>query len=236
MNSIARPSDSLSSRDGWLALGYFAAYLAYLFWRQESEWAHWVTLVLLPFVVAVATVGSGERRVATALATLGIRWGNLRTGVGWALLAGALITAFQATMGGHAAQIQELIATGRALWMFPLTFVLMMVLAGFTEEFFFRGFLQTRLEALFRSRWLAVLAVALLFGVYHVPYAYFNPQWPSAGDWGAAWSAALGNGVPGGLILGTLYALNRGNLAACVVLHSLINAAPAMTMIRFGGG
>jgi membrane protease YdiL (CAAX protease family) len=45
----------------------------------------------------------------------------------------------------------------------------------------------------------------------------------------------MGNGVPGGLVLGALYVVSRGNLLACVVLHSLINAAPAMTMIHFGG-
>ncbi len=83
---------------------------------------------------------------------------------------------------------------------------------------------------------MAVLITAILFGLYHLPYAYLNPQWPSYGEWGAAWGAALGNGIPGGLILGGLYVISRGNLLACVLLHSLINAAPAMTMIRFAGG
>ena len=72
--------------------------------------------------------------------------------------------------------------------------------------------------------------------VYHLPYAYLNPRWPSAGDWGAAWGAALGNGVPAGLVLGTLYNTSRNNLVACIILHSLINAFPAMTMLRFSGG
>lgn len=236
MEPIGRPSDALSPRDGWIALGYFSVYAGYLFWRQETEFAHWVTMVIFPFAIAVATVGPERRRVAKALASLGVRRGNLMTGLGWAILAGALITAFQAFFGGHASEIQELVRAGRAIWLFPMSFLLMMVLAGLTEEFLFRGFLQTRLEALLRSRWLAVIAAALLFGLYHLPYAYFNPRWPSAGDWGAAWVAALGNGVPGGLILGTLYALNRGNLLACIVLHSLINAAPAMTVFRFGDG
>jgi membrane protease YdiL (CAAX protease family) len=236
MKRIARPSDSLSQREGWIALAYFSAYIGYLFWRQETELAHWATMIILPFTIAIATVEPGESRVGAAFASLGLRPGNLTAGIGWAVLAGALITVFQAFFGGRAAEIQELVLTRRALLLFPLTFLLIMVLAGITEEFLFRGFLQTRIEALLGSRWLAVLAVALLFGLYHLPYAYFNPRWPSAGNWGLAWTAALGNGVPGGLILGALYALNRGNLVACVVLHSLINAAPAMTMIRFGDG
>ncbi len=82
------------------------------------------------------------------------------------------------------------------------------------------------------------MVTPILFGIYHVPYAYLNPNWPSAGDWGAAWLAALGQGIPGGLILGGMYLWSRQNLFASVVLHSLINAIPGMAMIRFsvGGG
>jgi membrane protease YdiL (CAAX protease family) len=231
-----RPSDGLARRDGWIAIAYFALYLSYLFWRQESEFAHWVTMVLLPVAVAYASLGSCRRRFKTALGTLGLRRGNLKRGVGWAILAGALITAFQVFLGGRAEAIQELIRSGRAVWLFPLSLVFMMVLAGFTEEVLFRGFLQTRIERLVHSRWVAVVITAFFFGLYHLPYAYLNPRWPSYGDWGAAWGAALGNGIPGGLVLGGLYVVSRGNLVACVLLHSLINAAPAMTMLQFGGG
>ncbi|NIQ59935.1 MAG: hypothetical protein GWN85_42720 [Gemmatimonadetes bacterium] len=76
-----------------------------------------------------------------------------------------------------------------------------------------------------------------LASVYFAAYlAYLNPNWPSAGDWGAAWSAALGQGVPAGLILGGLYLVSGRNLIACVLLHSMINAVPAMTMIHLSGG
>ncbi len=99
----------------------------------------------------------------------------------------------------------------------------------------FRGFLQTRLTALFRSRIVGLFVSALLFGLYHVPYAYLNPNWPSYGDLGAALRSAMGQGGIGGLVLGGLYLVSRGNLLACVVLHAGINAVWVMTMIRFGG-
>lgn len=230
MEPNGRPSARVQARDGWVALGYFALYMAYLFRRPENEAMHWVTLVAVPLAIAWVSLRRG------VFASLGLRRRSLATGLGWALLAGAAITVFQAFGSANAAEIQALFRSGRALWLLPLTFTLMLFLAGFTEELFFRGFLQTRVEALTGSRWGAVLVVALLFGFYHLPYAYLNPSWPSYGDWGAAWVAALGQGVPGGLILGALYVVSRGNLLACVVLHSLINAAPAMTMIHFGGG
>lgn len=236
MQAERRPSDAVSRRDGVIAILYFASYVSYLFGRQESEFAHWVTMVLIPVAIAYASLSSDGRSLKNALETVGLRRGSLKRGLGWAILAGALITVFQVILGARAEAIQQLIRSGRAVWLFPFSLALMMILAGFTEEFLFRGFLQTRLERLIQSRWVAVVVTASLFGLYHLPYAYLNPQWPSHGDWGAAWGAALGNGIPGGLILGGLYVVSRGNLLACVLLHSMINAAPAMSMIHFGGG
>jgi len=193
-------------------------------------------MVALPLLIAIVFQPAESRTVSGVLGTLGFRRGNLTRGLAWAVVLGLAISVLQVWGSDRAAAVQELIVSGRALFLFPLTFVLMLMTAGFTEELFFRGFLQTRVAVLIKSKWLAVLVVALLFGVYHLPYAYLNPRWPSTGDWGLAWTAALGNGVPGGLILGALYVLTRGNTLACVVLHSLINAVPAMTMIRFSGG
>lgn len=226
----------LTRREAWAAPAYFALYLIYLFVTLESELLHWLTLVALPLALSATLRPQSHRTTRGVLATLGLRRGTLSRGLGWALLAGIAVTAFQVFFSNRATAIQALIADGRALLLFPLTFALMMALAGFTEEFFFRGFLQTRLERLAGSKWLAVALTAILFGVYHLPYAYLNPRWPSAGDWSAAWTAALGNGVPGGLMLGALYVVSRENLLACVLLHSLMNAAPAMTMIRLSSG
>jgi membrane protease YdiL (CAAX protease family) len=234
MDSTTENAALPGRRESWAALVYFALYMAYLFAAPESELLHWLSLVAIPLVIVIA-LRSGNRSLPAILASFGSRRGNLGKGVGWALLLGAAFGVVQIFLSGNSAEVQEAILTGRALYLLPLGFVLMMLLAGFTEEFFFRGFLQTRVEALFGSKWLAVLIVALLFGVYHLPYAYFNPNWPSAGDWSAAWVAALGNGVPGGLVLGTLYVKSNRNLVPCIVLHSMIGAFPAMTLLKFGG-
>lgn len=225
----------LTPREVRVALVYFGLYLAYLFATVESELLHWLTLVLVPIGIAASLGPPGRRTPAGTLASFGLRRGHLTQGLWWAVGLGVGLSALQILASGRAEEIQELIASGRALVLLPLSLGLMLVLAGFTEEFFFRGFLQTRLEPLVRSRWLAVLVASLLFGVYHLPYAYLNPMWASAGDWGAAWSAALVNGVPGGLLLGTMYVISGRNLLSCVLLHSLIMVFPAMTMIRFSG-
>jgi membrane protease YdiL (CAAX protease family) len=58
-----------------------------------------------------------------------------------------------------------------------------------------------------------------------------NPNWPSHGDWGAAWTAALSQGGILGLILGTIYVRSRANLLAPVVLHAFVNSLPAMAQL-----
>ncbi len=219
-----------------MAALYFCVYLAYLFVRYESELLHWLTLVALPLALIFLLRRGETRRRSEVLASFGLRKGRLMRGVGWALLVGGALGLYQIGFSRYGDAIRELIMSGRALFLLPLTFTLMMLTAGFTEEFFFRGFLQTRLEVLTRSRVAAVVLASICFGLYHLPYAYFNPAWPSAGDWGAAWISAMGQGVAGGLILGTLYLASRRNVLACAVLNSLINALPAMTMIKFSGG
>jgi len=225
-----------SAAETWLAPAYFGLYLSYLFWHQEGEIFHWVTLVLLPLGLVLLLNRGRRDPFSSALASLGLRRGNLRTGLGVTLLLGAAVGAVQVFLSRSGPAFLEAVADGSALWRLPLAFVLLLFLTGLTEEFFFRGFLQTRVEALVRSKLWGLVVTTFLFGLYHLPYAYFNPMWPSAGDWGAALGAALGDGMLGGLVLGGLFLYTRKNLLMCIVLHALVDAFPAMTMIRFGGG
>lgn len=218
----------------WIAPAYFVGYLGYLFFHQESEWTHWISLVLIPFVIVLVVQRASEQPFREALHSLGVRRCNWRRGLVLVLLLGVPIGLYQAFASRNGDAVIEAFRSGRAAWMLPLGFVLMLLTAGFTEEFFFRGFLQTRLESLLGSWWAGLAVAALAFAAYHLPYAYFNPHWPSHGDWPAAIQASLVEGVPGGLILGGVYVLSGRNLFACVILHALVNAFPVMGMLRFG--
>lgn len=223
-----------SIRESRVALAYVGLYLAYLFITLESELTHWLTLVVIPILLAT-TFGGWQRSPASILKTFGLRRKGAARGVVVAVLLGTVITVLQVTVFGHRHEILSVIQSGRALWLYPVALVMMMVTAGFTEEFFFRGYVQTRLEVLTGSAMSAILIAALIFSLYHLPYALLNPRWPSAGSLPLALGAAFANGLPGGLVLGALYAKSGNNLLPCIVLHSMINAAPAMTLIRFGG-
>jgi membrane protease YdiL (CAAX protease family) len=226
----------LSNAESWLAPAYLLLYLAYLFWSLEGEVEHWGTLVLLPLLLVVLVNRGREKPLLSALASFGLRWGSLRRGLGLTIVLGVVLGMVQLFMSRSGPAALDAFRTGTALYLLPLSFLLMLGMAGFTEEFFFRGFLQTRFETLSGSKWWALLLTSVLFGLYHLPYAYFNPNWPSSGDWGAAWMSSLGQGIPGGLVLGGLYIYSRKNLAVCIILHALVDAFPVMGMIKFGGG
>lgn len=222
----AQPGSTL---DAVAAVTYFLVYLGYLFLHRENELLHWLTLVALPFflVCAIRKVRAGDASLRACLASVGLRRDNLRSGLLWAVALGLGLSALQIGVSRYRADVLELLSSPRALLILPLTFVMMAMTAGFTEEFFFRGVLQTRLTRGLRSRVAGVVAAALLFGVYHLPYAYLNPRWPSYGDWSAAWVAALAQGGILGLVIGAVYVKSDNNLLAAVVLHASINTLPA---------
>lgn len=223
-------------REAAFAVAYYVVYLGYLFLHQESELGHWLTLVMLPLVLLVLYRRRGpDWSMRAILTSLGLQKGNLTTGLAWAIPFGlGLSLLAQLLLSRNAEAFKQLIASGRVLYLMPLAFLLLLFTAGLTEEFFFRGVLQTRLTALLKSKVLAIVVVAILFGLYHWPYAYLNPHWPSYGDLAGAFRAAMVNGMFGGVILGAVYVFARGNLVAAVVVHTLIDLFPAMTQIRFG--
>lgn len=229
----AVPDVEISGREALFFLAYFAVYLGYLFAHQEGELLHWLSLVALPFAALLffrRASGPGPAS-RTSLLSVGLARANLRSGILWSLLIGLAISALQVWVSQYRAEILPLFRSGRGLLIFPLALLLMLVTAAFTEEFFFRGVLLTRLSRLFRSNVAAVIVSAALFGVYHLPYAYLNPNWPSHGDWGAAWGSAMAQGGVMGLVLGTVYVMSRANLLAPVILHALVNSLPATVQL-----
>ena len=217
-----------------LALGYFAVYLVYMFIRPENEAMHWLTLVAIPIAVLYIWQRRSGGVFGECIASIGLRRGSLGRGLFAAAVLGVVLNLVQLFVSNRRDEIWQLLGSSEAFLILPMIFLLLLFTAGFTEEVFFRGVLQTRLSA--RYHWaVAVGVTTLLFSVYHVPYAYLNPNWPSYGDFPDAVVTAFAQGIPGGLVLGILYEKSR-NLLAPILLHSLINLLPASVMINVSFG
>ena len=117
--------------------------------------------------------GVGLRRAGVkARDIVGGRWSGLRDVLSDAALALGLLAVWMIVQmalsrllgAGQAASVKSLLPRGPAevaLWI-PLS-----ASAGFCEEFVFRGYFQRQFEAFTRSRWIALVLQAVLFGVSH---------------------------------------------------------------------
>jgi membrane protease YdiL (CAAX protease family) len=217
--------------EAWAVCGYTLTYFGWLFIHQEGELWHWLTLVLLPLLLLGALHWRGGVHFSSVWQSVGLAPAQPARGIATALLLGLGFCALQLLLSNQRAEILGLFNSGRALLLLPLALLLLLATAGFTEELFFRGILQTRLARLTRSPLAAAILAALIFGLYHVPYAMLNPHWPSYGNWRHAVALSLGQGLPVGLVLGLLFNASQRNLLACVLLHAMIDVLPAMLLV-----
>jgi membrane protease YdiL (CAAX protease family) len=109
--------------------------------------------------------------------------------------------------------------------------VLPFFMAGFPEEFFFRGVLQTRLERIW-GRLPAVLATSFLFTAWHLPTRFLLAHGVE-GQAGNFVSVLMGTGISVtvvGLILAWMWDRNR-NLPWLIALHTGIDTLPVLSSL-----
>jgi len=111
----------------------------------------------------------------------------------------------------------------------PLTFLWLFIEAGLVEEFFFRTVLQSRLAALLKSQWGAILVGGLIFGLAHAPGLYLrgaegegiNEQLPF---W--FWLGyCIVNMSIAGIFLGITWSRTK-NLYLVMALHAMVDLIP----------
>jgi len=102
---------------------------------------------------------------------------------------------------------------------FPISFVYFLLMSGFSEEFLFRAFIQTRFSTMLKSKLGGVLITALLFGLLHIDDIM---GWYPGTTITEAFCRAFFVQTFLGLIFGVLWERTR-SLIPCVFLHSGID-------------
>lgn len=111
----------------------------------------------------------------------------------------------------------------------PLCFVYLFFDAGFIEEFFFRGWLQSRLSLLLKSSASGIVCTAIIFGLVHAPGLFLR----------GAESEGMGEQMPflfwaaytivymgvAGIFLGIVYNKTK-NLYLVIAIHAMFDLLP----------
>ena len=108
-----------------------------------------------------------------------------------------------------------------ALWTFFYNFFEI----AFVEEIIFRGFIQTRIQGLIRSKWTSIFLVGIMFSLLHIPFHMI--------EYNLSFSNYFTSSNVSFLLLGFLmhiyfvYAYTRdNNILAPVVAHAIVDFIP----------
>jgi membrane protease YdiL (CAAX protease family) len=228
--------------ESWVMLGYYLVFLILSFITQGGglfggEFSKWLWFIALP-ILLVFLFSLPQKHIASLFQSIGLRSQGLKKAVLLAFLSYAVFVFIIPIILPESQwqTLQTLFHTPlKLVVLIPLSFLFSLMTAAFTEEVFFRGILQTRLSIIFRSEIRSCLSVAFLFGIYHLPYAFYLTSWPTHGNMIWAISSVLAEQMMAGLLLGILWFRTR-NLAAPILFHALVNTAAIMTSININFG
>ena len=223
----------------WIAAGWYVVFMVLSIITKgggilANDFAKWLWFVIIPLGVLWFARGRSIN-LASFLRSVGLHRQGLGKGLLLGLLAFIILLPF-VLMSMPSAQLTKILDIFRqplqAVVIIPVSFLLLLFTAGFTEELFFRGILQSRLAKTMNSEIRSCLIVALLFGFYHLPYAYYSADWAPHGHLVWAIASVVTEQTIAGLVLGVLWMRTR-NLGSSILLHTLIDLLPAMTMLHF---
>lgn len=203
-----------------------------------NEVSNWIWLVAFPFFIVKFANGSTIRDTLTLI---GLRFVNK---VRWKkklvlICLGYLPFLIIFAKYRYNITASMLMEKWVMLLFFPLVFIAMMLMAGSTEEIFFRGMVQRNIYNATKSQVVAVLAASLLFALFHLPYAYY--MWPGTqGNLLLSAATIVSEQFIAGILMGVAY-IRSSNLWVPIILHSLTNSAwvtasllTSESIIKFG--
>ncbi len=141
-----------------------------------------------------------------------------------------MFMAFNLFLGSGAQPIRHgLISRNDLAWVLPLTFFWLIIEVGLVEEFFFRGLLQPRVAAYFKSQIAGIFYAALIFGVAHAPGLYLRGGHITATGADPSLLMAVGYSIvvisTAGLTMGYIWARTK-SLTALIIIHAAGDLMP----------
>lgn len=232
---IVRPSLECRVMVGWYGVFFILSMLLKGEGILAGEFSKWIWFVIIP-VILLWIVRGRKLDALTTLRSFGLHRHGLRRAVLLSLLAYAVmipwILLFIPT--SQFQMLQEIFQKPlKAVIIILLSLVLSFITAASTEELFFRGMLQPRLAKVSGSEVRGCLLAAFLFGLYHLPYAYFLTSWPTHGNIVWALSAVLTEQMLAGVLLGILW-IRTHTIIAPILFHTLVNTLGIMSMLKMG--
>jgi membrane protease YdiL (CAAX protease family) len=235
--AIIRPQAELWSALIWYGLVVLLATITLASGLElVNQFTNWFFLVFVPLGLLVLTRGHAVY-LRDALRSVGLTRTNIKDAMKLAVLIMPLTIPLLYTVGDQQRAAIQMIfhAPLRAVMSFLASFVLALLTAGFVEEFFFRGILQSRLAACLGSEWRGLLVASFLFGLLHLPMYYFSPFEPTRGNLVWAVTSIITEQTAVGVLLGVVW-VRTHNLTAPVLLHAFIDALAMMSALKIGTG
>ena len=105
-------------------------------------------------------------------------------------------------------------------------FLYFLIYIAFMEELIFRGFIQTRIQGIIKSKWKSIIAVGIMFSVLHIPFHFIKSNMSFVEYLGDD----MGNLIKLCLIhIYLVYLYTRDyNIISVTITHMLIDFIPAM--------
>jgi len=226
----------------WLPLVWYgivvllAAFTNAVGFELVNQFTNWFFLVIVPFALLILTRRQRLGLKAT-LHSVGITRAGLKEAVNLAVIVGLLCIPVLYVVGNQQRAAVQMVLHNPLQAILPLlvSFVLALLTAGFVEEFFFRGVLQSRLAICVGSEVHGLLAASLLFGLFHLPMYFFSPFEPTHSSFIWSLASVITEQAVIGVLLGVLW-LRTHNLVAPILVHAFIDALAWMTTIKIGTG
>jgi len=220
LSAIGIPIKNLQLESVLFSLYYIGYMIFLVFWLTHempfSDVLNWTPFVIMP--------GIGLWCYGYRWSSFGISTQNLRSGTTLSLIVTFSLVPLLLFTLHYFNCIQGFISNiGYFLLILPFAFVLAFSGPAVTEEFFFRAVLLERIAQLMKSEAGGIVVTAILNGVYHLPFAYFLPSWPTHGNLMWAISVVVTEQALGAIMKGIIWIKTR-NLASTILIHALQDA------------